>query len=186
MTRSLVSVVGLLTFAAVAGGCAGTRTFRPGDDAFARRHLGGRTATVVLRDGGVARGSALRVDADSTSWVDASTGQLRVVATADVARVTVSSPRLTLERSVENGVLLGTAAGFLLGAALGYDSGGCLLFCSGEPTLGARARGALTFGSFYGLAGAAEGLALGALVGAAAPAEWEFIPTSQEPTVSPP
>lgn len=144
-------------------GCAGTRTFRPDDARFTRRHIDGRSGTVTLRSGIAYRAKALHVTPDSLLWVDEATLARSGVPAHDVTRVDVRSPRLTVGRTALAGVLVGVLAGTVIGYAVARDF---------DVTPNEALGPALVVGAF----GMPSGAVYGALGGALSPATWTFVP----------
>ena len=107
-----------LAIAALASGCAYTRSFDAAD-AESRAALSARAArqsATVLVPGRPPRAVRhLTVGSDSTSWFDPATGALHVVPTADVEAVRF--PRS--ERSAVRDLAVGVGAGVLVGGLLG-------------------------------------------------------------------
>ena len=141
----------------VLSGCVVTTQTLDPADAASRRALseraGRQTATVTVRGERPAEARGLRVDADSTSWVNAA-GALRSVATADVERVAFpgADPRGRLGRL--EGFALGFAAAFAGGAALTYATYEPQGFIALPTSVAAVAAG-VTFGVAGGGVGAA-------------------------------
>ncbi len=132
--------------------------------------LDGRSGTVLLSDGTVWTADALRLDPDTTSWIDAATGTLRAAPTSSVAEVRTRDPGDTVARSALVGaVVVGAAGGALWG-----------LVCS-DPTLGCGGPTPLAVGAGLVPAGALWGGTLGALRPPAR--RWPLAPTAPaEPT----
>lgn len=158
----------LLVAALAASGCAGTRIFRPDDARFTRRHLDGRAATVVLRDGRSVRVVALRVSADSVVWADPVSREGDGAPLHEVARIEARSSSLTVGRSALTGVAVAGVAGTLGGYAL-------LLRLGGPP---AESLGPATL---FGVMSMPLGALYGTLGGAVAPATWTFVPDRPPP-----
>ena len=100
----------LVLIAALACGCGSARTVAPGATPDALRD---RRVTVVLADGSQRVASGLRVEADSVSWFDASTGRLRSVPAAEVAEVQRRDAGRSARRGAWRGALVGAAVGLL-------------------------------------------------------------------------
>jgi len=75
-----------------------------------------RRCTVALENGDRFPSMSLRIDPDSTSWIDPRTDALRKVSTAEVVEVR----RIQRKRAARGGLVLGLASGVVLGAATGY------------------------------------------------------------------
>jgi hypothetical protein len=156
-------------------GCVGTRTFRPYDAAFIDQNIDGRSATLAFRGGRSVRATALRVDADSVSWVDRVTGRHEVAPLADIASLTVRSPHLSAGAGLRSGALIGAVVGGVAGAVGGYHTGVCYFWCP-PPTGTERIKGALLFSGAGVLSGAAVGGVAGIAAGAAFAGDWELVP----------
>ena len=89
-------------------GCTSTRTLTPDADGLARvnRTCEARPARLMLASGQYVHARALRLDADSTTWVDPTTGTLQRAATADVVYV----ERIRRGRGAWQGAALAAAA----------------------------------------------------------------------------
>ena len=110
-----------LLFALVLCGCARTRSLAPVEArSEVNRRAEGRTVTVALRSGERVEARALRVDAESASWLDPG-AHVRHVAAAEVVAVTHRDVR----RGAADGFWIGLATGILSGTALtlGSDAG---------------------------------------------------------------
>lgn len=149
-------------------GCAGTRVFRPDDAGFTRRHLDGRAATVVLRDGRSVRAAALRVSADSVVWADPVTLSGDGAPLHEVARIEARSSSLTVGRSALTGIAVAGVAGTLGGYALFLQLGG-------SPAESLRPA------TLFGVMSMPLGALYGTLGGAVAPATWTFVPDRPPP-----
>lgn len=164
MTPSSQSALALVAALALAG-CAGSvRTVEPAAGlAAVAGAVAGRTATVVLRDGSRHRGRSLALAPDTTSWVDADTGEGLLAPTAAVAEVRLYNRGRSTARTAGAGTLIGGGAGMLFGAAL----------CDGE-CLGLD----LVVSTLYAGMGAMAGAVAGAIGGADAnrPDRYVFAP----------
>lgn len=155
----------LAPMAALAGCASTTHTVYPTDAlGDANRALGGRPVTVLLVDGTAHAAEAIRLEADSTSWIDPQTGALYAVPTDAVRVVERRDHKRSTERVAGRGAIIGTIVGAVLMGAAGYDTGGCLVFCS-EPSGPERIRGAATWGALGAGSGAISGLFWGTIVG---------------------
>ncbi len=139
-------------------GCAGaTHTVDLRDDlSRVNASLAGRPAVVILQDGTAYAAAALRLAADSTSWIDPQTGALVVVPTEVVGVVERRDRKRASERLVRRGALVGAAVGAVLGGMAGNEFSECFIVCS-EPTATERAKGIAVFGVSGALGGALFG-----------------------------
>ena len=160
---------GLLAVLLVSG-CAGS-TYTVAPDAFedARRDLSGRTVTLVLTDGARYQAESLRLEADTTTWVSADTGELLALPTWAIAEVQRRNRGRSALRTAGAGALITGAIGGTLGALL-CSGLGC---GSSQPAVVlARALSAAPSGAVYG--------ALGGAI--ANPADrWRFVPHRPDP-----
>ena len=146
----------LLILAALASGCAYTRSFDVAD-AESRTAVSARaarqSATVLVQGRPAQTAHHLDVGSDSTSWFDPETGALHVVPTADVA--VIRFPRA--ERSAVGDLALGVGAGVLVGGLIGagsYDGPNLLA----NSRVEAMTLGAMMFGLLGGSVGAVGAL----------------------------
>ena len=145
-----------LALAALASGCAYTRSFDAAD-AESRTAVSARAArqsATVLVDGRPPQTARhLNVGSDSTSWFDPTTGALHVVPTAEVAAIRFARA----ERSAAGDLALGLGAGVLVGSLVGagsYDGPNILVGSRAESV----ALGAMVFGLMGGGVGAVGAL----------------------------
>ncbi|GAB5536065.1 MAG: hypothetical protein Rubg2KO_23140 [Rubricoccaceae bacterium] len=126
------------------------------------RDLESRQLVVSLADGTMYRAHSLRVEADTTTWIDPKTGNLIGVNTARLAEVQEDDLATSL-RGGRRGALIGAGVGLLFGAIAGNRLATADLFGLGpnEPTADERARSI----GVVGLAGAAGGATTGFLMG---------------------
>lgn len=146
-----LNVVVLTTVAAVTA-CAHTTYVSP-PDVEASRSLSGKTAdhdaTLILTKGRGPKARGVLVSPDSTSWLDAQTGELRTVPTAEVREIRIVSHG--------KGALQGLGIGFLVGALAGAVAG----YAGGDDPPGWFS---MTAAQKAGIGGVALG-GLGALIG---------------------
>jgi hypothetical protein len=121
MSRTLILVfVGILALT----GCTTTQTatYSPSDIRAVQEDLFDERVTVHTRDGRTYSGYTLRMDRDSTNWVNDQTGTLHVVATSEIDRIVTG--RKALRGSwlgIKRGALVGATAGIVFGVAFGDD-----------------------------------------------------------------
>ena len=143
----------LVLAAVLLAGCAGS-TYTVAPEAFedARRDLSGRTVTLVLTDGARYSAASLRLEADTTTWVNPDTGELLALPTWALAEVQHRDRGRSALRTAGAGALVTGAIGGTLGALLcaGLDCG------ASQPlvVLGAAASAAPS-GALYGALGGA-------------------------------
>jgi hypothetical protein len=113
------------------------------------------TVLVTLRGDTQVRARALRVEADSTSWLDPASGAVRSVPTADLATVRFTDRGRGVAEGSGLGLLIGAGFGLLLRAVSGDSRGDRLL------GLTAVQSAALVPGFFGGI-----GLGIGGVAGA--------------------
>lgn len=135
----------------------------------AAAELAGARGVLTLTDGRRVLVEGLRMDPDTTSWVDPRTGDLRLVATPFVAEVEARDRRGAILKTAGVGALVAAAAGAALGVALCADLG-----CGDETLTGALALGALA---------APSGALWGGVIGAVADPvhRWTFEPAPAAP-----
>ena len=152
----------LLLAVAVLCGCSGAvRTVDPSAPS-ALHDLAERRVDVHLVDGPVRPARGLRVEADTTSWVDADTGALVRVATASVVEVRRRDRAGWSRRVAGRSALAAGLVGAALGAAVGAGGGGVLGSSDTPPAVNAA-----TFGIGVGAVGVMYGVVGGAVAGAA-------------------
>lgn len=140
-------------------GCAGiTRTVGRAELPEASLDLSGRSVTVVLADGARYAADAFRLEADTTTWVNPTTGNLMLVPTANIALVEHRQRGRSALRTAGAGVLV---AGSIVGVLGG-------LMCSSD--LGCDGVGGMV------LTGVSSGALYGAIGGSIAnrPDRWRF------------
>lgn len=121
MSRILIAVfAGIIALT----GCTSTKTatYSPSDVSAVQEDLFDERVTVYTRDGRTYSGYTLRMDRDSTNWVNDQTGTLHVVATSEIDRIVTG--RKALRGSwlgIKRGALVGATAGIVFGAAFGDD-----------------------------------------------------------------
>ena len=155
-----------LAVLALSGCAAATHTvaLEDGDQlAWANSLFATRPTVVVLEDGSAYDALALRLEADTTTWVDPQTQALVAVPTASVLEVERRDPRRASLRIAGRGALVGAAVGAVGGAALGYSLAECFIFCS-EPTALERVGWMAAMGVSSSLMGATAGTFAGALL----------------------
>lgn len=140
----------LLSVLVVLAGCSGAvRAVDPeAESPSSLRALAEREVRVHLADGGVRPARGLRVEADTTSWVDADTGALVAVRTASVVEVRHRDRWGWSNRVAVRSALVGGLAGTVLGAAALWeagDSNGAAVFAVGGGAIA----------TLYGLVGGA-------------------------------
>ena len=161
----------LLALALVLSGCAGARysvdpAGEPEDLAWANNLFASRATVVVLTDGTAYDATALRLEADTTTWIDPATQSLLAVPTSAVLEVERRDGNRSFRRIVRRGVVGGAIVSGTLFAVAGYESGGCLFLCGSEPPgMSDRLEGAAAFGAVGALGGAFYGMLYGGAVG---------------------
>ncbi len=181
----------LLVVAFALTGCAGSvQTLRPATDlAEARRQLDGQSTEVYLRDGRIRAAHALRVDADTTSWVDPQTAAFVRVPTSSIVEVRRTDRRGSVRRAAARGAVAAGLVGAVLGGIAGYDGFNLCFWGPCEPpSTGERIRGAAVGALAVGGIGATYGTAVGALFGTVGAPEdrYLFVGPDEEPPGSPP
>lgn len=142
----------LLTATTLCACAPGTRTFDPADEWVLEREFNGRPVTLFLENGRRVRADALRMDPDSSSWVDRDTGTFEVVPTADIVRIQrIETTGESVARSARQGAFSGAVAGGLLGFFVGSALGDA----------GAAGAGGIIVALWGGLDGAVVGAAVG-------------------------
>ncbi|MGB3542101.1 hypothetical protein [Rubrivirga sp.] len=176
----------LLALAALAlSGCAATThaidpAAEPDRLAWANDLFASRPTTVVLEDGTAYDATALRLEADTTTWIDPATQSLVSIPTSAVLEVERRDGGRSVSRVVRRGIVAGAIASGLLFAAAGVESGGCFIFCGSEPpTTGERVRAGVSWGVGGAMIGAFYGVVGGTVVGVASS------PTERFEVVSP-
>ena len=104
-------------FVVALSGCTHTISLAPAAYPLISERAERRAATVTLRGSGPLTAQGLLIDRDSTSWLEFGLGRRRVVATADVERVSLRDRG----QGAFEGFALGAAAGAALGAAVRGD-----------------------------------------------------------------
>lgn len=143
--RALVLLVALALT-----GCAGLRSstqiVAPDRLDIAAAEVAGGSGLLSLADGTRYRVESLRIDPDTTSWIDPVTGALRLVATPSVAQFEARDRRQALFRGAGLGALAGAAVGAALGLSVCADFGcdDAATAVVGVGTVGAAA------GAFWG------------------------------------
>ncbi|MGB3542102.1 hypothetical protein [Rubrivirga sp.] len=155
----------LLALLALSGCAAASHSVDPaleGDRlAWANALFASRPTTVVLEDRTRHDATALRLEADTTTWIDPATQDLVSVPTSSVLEVERRDAGRAGNRIVVRGAVTGASVGGAAGAVAGYQSDGCLSFSCGPPSAIAR----LTFGAVVGVSGAVVGAIGGATGG---------------------
>ena len=152
----------LLLLALAASGCASfTHAVDLADPSRANADFAGRDATVILTDGAEYDAVSLRLEPDTTTWVDPGSGQLLAIPTSAVAVVQRRDRGRAVWRTARNGALVGAAVGAVLGGIVGNEFVGAF----GQPTTSERASGVAFFGVVFGVGAGIEGGVIGALAG---------------------
>lgn len=143
----------LIVIALWGSGCAGSKiTLGPDRFADAERQWTGRPLTLVLYDGSTTPADALRLDADSASWVDPRTGEMHHVPTSTIVWVRERNRLRGTARVARWGAIGGAVFGAAAGGFLGYGFGCCTTTeVIGSATYGVF--GGATLGALYGAAG---------------------------------
>jgi len=154
-------------------GCANQRPVYRGevlhiDDAERVKHLNERTAdraaTVVMNSGVSHSAQSLHVAADSTSWLDPSSGRVVSIKTSEIAGVRFKDSGRGAVAGLINGVIIGAALGATLGLMNSMGGGsGDGFFSSEERT--PVGESVLTVGATLGGIGGLIGLVTGAASG---------------------
>lgn len=153
----------LLLLSVLLSACApGTRVFDPSDEWTLAREFSGRSALVGLDDGRAVRVRAVRMDPDSSSWVNVDTGAFEVVPTSGIVRITRPA-------TAGEGVVRGAGQGAIAGAVVGGTLG--LLFVSAFQD----GSGAVPLVLAITVFGALDGAAMGALVGLILPGARTYV-----------
>ncbi len=154
----------------VLSGCAAT-TYTVGPDlesdrlAWANALFASKPTVIVLTDGTSYDATALRLEADTTTWVDPSTQNLVAIPTSAVLEVERRDRGRMVRRIVSTGTVGGAMGVGAVFAVAGFEAGGCWIFCGATPpTVGERVSGAATWGTAGVLTGAFYGLVSGAIV----------------------
>jgi hypothetical protein len=149
----LQAITALMFLLAVAG-CASPRwqvdSWHP-DASYERfeQEMAGKEVRVDLGDGSTHRGRNLRIDAETTSWTDPSSGTQAHVPTDDVWRLQTRSSGKGAGSGFLKGLLIGGGVGALAGASSGGD---------GALDAGSSAAaGAIALGLVGGIVGAIAG-----------------------------
>ena len=135
-------------------GCTHTYSLAPAAYPLISERAERRAATVTLRGSGPLTAQGLLIDRDSTSWLEFGSGRRRVVATADVERVSLRDRG----QGAFEGFALGAAAGAALGAAVAATA-----YREGEADIvfGGRGKFAGVIGVLVGAVGGGVGVIVG-------------------------
>ena len=150
----------------VLAGCSGAvRAVDPAAAPPSALHdLAEREVRVHLADGQVRPARGIRVEPDTTSWVDADTGALVAVPTASVVEVRQRDRAGWSRRVAGRAALAAGLGGAVLGGAVALGGGGVL--APSGASAGERAATAVAVGIGGGAISAVYGLVGGAVAGA--------------------
>ncbi len=158
----------LLLAVLAATGCTSTRTLAPDPEGLARvnRTYETRPARLMLASGQYVHARALRLDADSTTWIDPATGILQRAATADIVYV----ERVRRGRGAWQGAALtGVATAVVMSAVVAADLQDSDWGACDESSFGVgnchKLPFALRMGTLFGASATLPGALGGAVVG---------------------
>lgn len=155
----------LILLFSVATGCTHQRVVLPADaDSVVdfNQRAGPHNVTVTLANGAVYYGRALQMAADSTSWLEKDSQEVKSVATAEVIALEIQNRGRGALEGLAAGAVAGTLTGITLGLIVGDDppceEGWCFFRTTGREK-------AQLFGILLGTTSALGGLIRGAVRG---------------------